>query len=154
MGQAGAVEDREGLGQRGDQRDQFAGGEWRAVGEEAREGAGRDVLAEEEPFAVGLPYVEQAGEVGMVEGSGDDQVPAEFLDSRDRGCRDAFEHGVPAGTEVPEQPDRAGRSGPEVAAQAVAGDVFECHVREDARIGSGAAEVIHSTWPVDGGERP
>jgi lipoyl(octanoyl) transferase len=153
VGQSGAMDHREGLRDRADQSDEFTSRERFATLQEALERAGRDVLAEEQPVAVGLPYVEQAGDVRMVDGSGQDEVATELLDYRNRGRRDAFEHGVPAGTEVPEQPDRTGRSGPEAAAQAVAGDVFECHVREDARIAPGAAEVIHSTLPVDGGER-
>jgi hypothetical protein len=141
--QSGAMDHREGLRERADQGDQFARREWFAALQEALERACRDVLTEEQPVAVGLSYVEEADDVRVVDGSGQDEVATEFLDSRDRGCRDAFEHGVPAGTEVPQQPDRAGRSGPEAAAQAVAGDVFECHVREDARIARGTAEVIH-----------
>nr|WP_232828263.1 hypothetical protein [Kribbella monticola] len=127
MSQPDAMDRREPLCQRADQGHQFALRQRLAAFQEARERAGRDVLAEEQPIAVGLAYVEQAGNVWVVDGSGQGQVPLELLDSRDRGCRDAFEHGVPAGAEVPKQPDRTGRSGPEAAAQAVAGDVFECH---------------------------
>nr|WP_241995533.1 hypothetical protein [Kribbella sp. VKM Ac-2568] len=112
--------------------------------EEGRQRAGCDVLAEEEPFSIGLAYFEQAGHVWVVDAPGTGQVVAEVIGRRDSGLGDAFEHGVPAGGEVPDQPDGADRSGPEPTAQAVAGDVFECHVQESARIVVAPAGVIHS----------
>jgi hypothetical protein len=58
--------------------------------------------------------------------------------------RDVFEYGVPAGRAVPDLPDGSDRSGPELPAQAVAGEVSEVHVQEDAPIATSPAEVIHS----------
>lgn len=132
------------LGQRADEGHQFAQGKRSPSLEKSRQRAGCDVLAEEEPFAVGLAYFEQAGHVRVVDAPRAGQVVAEFVGRRDGGLGDAFEHGVPAGGEVPDQPDGADRSGPEPTAQAIAGDVFECHAQESARIAVAPAEVIHS----------
>jgi lipoyl(octanoyl) transferase len=155
--EAGSVYRGQALRQGADQGDQLPWRERASALEEGGEGAGSDVLAEEEPLALGLADFEEPGDVWMVDGPGEFEVADELLGGGDGCFRDAFEHGVPAGGEVPEQPDGADRSGPEPTAQAVAGDVFECHAQEVARIGAGAAKVIHSgtsrPGPVDGGER-
>ncbi|MBP2356826.1 hypothetical protein JOF29_007936 [Kribbella aluminosa] len=82
--------------------------------------------------------------MGMAEAGQFGEVLADALAVGEGAGGDVFEHGVAAGCAVPDLPDGAGGSGPELPAQAVAGEICEVHAQEDAPIAHTPAEVIHS----------
>jgi len=79
MGEAGAMEVVEGFCQRAEERDQFAGGQGATAAEQAGEGAGRDVLAEQEPLGFGLAELQETREMGMVDALQDEELFTKFL---------------------------------------------------------------------------
>jgi hypothetical protein len=102
------------------------------------------VLGDQDPAGVGLVVLEEAGEVRVPDAGEHAEVLAEPAAVGMRAVWDVFEHGVAAGGAVPDLPDGARRSGPELPAQAVAAEVCEVHVQEDAPIATAPVEVIHS----------
>jgi len=144
VGEARGVEMSQGVGERGEEGDQLAVREGAAAGEEGGQGAGGEVLGDQDPAGVGLAVLEQAGDVRMPDPGEHAEVLAEPPRVGARAERDVFEHGVAAGGAVPDLPDGARRSGPELPAQAVTGEVCEVHAQEDAPIATPPVEVIHS----------
>jgi lipoyl(octanoyl) transferase len=149
VGQTGAVQVVEGLGQWGQEGYQLTVTESGAAREEGFEAAGYGVLGDEDPGLAGLAVLEQAGEVGMAEALKDLQVVAEAVRVGEGVDGQVFEHGVPPGGAVPDQPGGPGRPRPEHPSKAVTGRVgrVEFHAQEDAPIAITPAEVIHSLPP-------
>jgi hypothetical protein len=145
VGEARAVEVLERFREWAQEGYEFARAQGSAPTEQTAQRASDDVLAEQQPLGAALADLQDAGDVGVVSALQDGELFTDLLGERDRCGRDALEHSVAARGEVANEPDSAGRSGPEPPAQAVAGDVFECHALESARIAATSSEVIHSS---------